>query len=136
MRKLQRLLIGITAGGTLATAPFAAAQMGERLGAHDLPLTRHQALMQLQALHDNLLRYEECAISASALSEQARASGALLDSLPPRYGEVLLALLDRLEASTLAAEESCTFNQQELHDNLYGWVEKARDQLESQPQPL
>ncbi len=65
-------------------------------------------------------------------SEQARASGVLLDSLPPRYGEVLLALLDRLEASTLAAEESCTFNQQELHDNLYGWVEKAREQLESQ----
>ena len=61
-------------------------------------MTTSHALMQLQALHDNLLRYEECAISASALSEQARASGALLDSLPPRYGEVLLALLDRLEA--------------------------------------
>ncbi len=90
-------------------------------------MTTSHALMQLQALHDSLLRYEECAISASALSEQARASGALLDSLPPRYGEVLLALLDRLEASTLAAEESCTFNQQELHDNLYGWVEKARN---------
>ena len=99
-------------------------------------MTTSHALMQLQALHDNLLRYEECAISASALSEQTRASGALLDSLPPRSGEVLLALLDRLEASTLAAEESCTFNQQELHDNLYGWVEKAREQLESQPQPL
>ena len=94
-------------------------------------MTTSHALMQLQALHDNLLRYEECAISASALSEQARTSGALLDSLPPRYGEVLLALLDRLEASTLAAEESCTFSQKELRDHLYGWVEKAKEHLSS-----
>lgn len=94
-------------------------------------MTTGHALMQLQALHDNLLRYEECAVSASALSEQARASADLLASLPPRYGEVLLQLFDRLEASTLAAEESCTFNQQELRDNLYGWVDKAREQLEN-----
>ncbi len=97
-------------------------------------MTTGHALMQLQALHDNLLRYEECAVSASALSEQARASTDLLSSLPPRYGEVLLQLLDRLEASTLAAEESCTFNQQELRDNLYGWVDKAREQLDSADQ--
>jgi hypothetical protein len=93
--------------------------------------TRNQALMQLQALHDSLQRYEECAVSASALGLQARAAQDLLGSLPPRYGEVLLQLLDRLEASTLAAEESCTFSQQELRDNLYGWVEKAREYLDT-----
>lgn len=92
-------------------------------------MTTSHALMQLQALHDNLLRYEDCAVSASTLSEQTRASSELLSSLPPRYGQVLLQLLDRLEASTLAAEESCTFSQQELRDNLYGWVDKAREQL-------
>lgn len=94
-------------------------------------MTTSHALMQLQALHDSLLRYEDCAVSASALSEQARAAQELLTRLPPRYGEVLLQLLDRLEASTLAAEDSCTFNQQELRDNLYGWVDKAREQLEA-----
>ncbi|MBS7348894.1 MAG: hypothetical protein KIG95_01775 [Comamonas sp.] len=93
------------------------------------PTAPHQALLQLQALHDALLRYEDCAISASEVSQQAHNSQALLGALPPRYGQVLLQLLNHLEASTLAAEESCTFNQQELRDNLYGWVEKAKEQL-------
>lgn len=92
-------------------------------------MTTSHALMQLQALHDNLQRYEECAISASELGDQARAAQALLGSLPTRYGQVLLQLLDRLEASTLAAEESCTFSQQELRDHLYGWVQKAKEYL-------
>lgn len=92
-------------------------------------MTQSQAFMQLQALHDNLQRYEECAISASELGDQARAAQALLGSLPARYGQVLLPLLDRLEASTLAAEESCTFSQQELRDHLYGWVQKAKEYL-------
>ena len=92
-------------------------------------MTQSQAFMQLQALHDNLQRYEECAISASELGDQARAAQALLGSLPARYGQVLLQLLDRLEASTLADEESCTFSQQELRDHLYGWVQKAKEYL-------
>lgn len=92
-------------------------------------MTQSQAFMQLQALHDNLQRYEECAISASELGDQARAAQALLGSLPARYGQVLLQLLDRLEASTLVAEESCTFSQQELRDHLYGWVQKAKEYL-------
>ncbi len=92
-------------------------------------MTTSHALMQLQALHDALLRYEDCAVSASEVGQQARDSKDLLGALPPRYGEVLLQLLDRLEASTLAAADSCTFNQQELRDNLYGWMDKAREQL-------
>ena len=66
---------------------------------------------------------------AFELGDQARAAQALLGSLPARYGQVLLQLLDRLEASTLAAEESCTFSQQELRDHLYGWVQKAKEYL-------
>lgn len=99
-------------------------------------MTTHtsQAFMQLQALHDNFQRYEECAVSASELSLQARAAQDLLSNLPPRYGQVLLQLLDRLEASTLAAEESCTFSQKELRDHLYGWVEKAKEHLSSSTQ--
>lgn len=66
---------------------------------------------------------------AGLLSDQARGSAALLAALPPRYGEVLLNLLDRLESSALFSEESCSFSQKDLLDNLSLWVDKARAQL-------
>lgn len=87
------------------------------------------ALVQLQALQDALLRFEDGSISASALNEQARASQALLAALPERYAPVLLQLLDRLESSALFTEESCSFSQTDLHEHLRGWLGKARAQL-------
>ena len=69
--------------------------------------------------------------SVTTLSNEARASTELLGALPPRYGEVLLSLLDRLESSALFSEESCSFSQKDLLDNLQVWVDKARDQLVS-----
>ena len=87
------------------------------------------AIAQLQALQDALLRLEDGSISASALNEQARASQALLAALPERYGPVLLQLLDRLESSALFTEESCSFSQSDLHTHLHGWMAKARAQL-------
>ncbi|MDR6889285.1 MULTISPECIES: hypothetical protein [Variovorax] len=69
--------------------------------------------------------------SVTALSNEARASSELLAALPPRYGEVLLNLLDRLESSALFSEESCSFSQKDLLDNLQVWVDKARAQLTS-----
>jgi len=66
---------------------------------------------------------------AGLLSDEARGSAALLAALPPRYGEVLLNLLDRLESSALFSEESCSFSQKDLLDNLSLWVDKARAQL-------
>lgn len=69
--------------------------------------------------------------SITALSNEARASSELLATLPPRYGEVLLNLLDRLESSALFSEESCSFSQKDLLDNLQVWVDKARAQLAS-----
>ncbi|WGT62925.1 hypothetical protein [Variovorax paradoxus] len=69
--------------------------------------------------------------SITALSNKARASAELLAALPPRYGEVLLNLLDRLESSALFSEESCSFSQKDLLDNLQVWVDKARAQLAS-----
>jgi len=44
---------------------------------------------------------------------------------------VLLGLLDRLESSALFSEESCSFSQKDLLDNLQVWVDKARGQLVS-----
>ena len=69
--------------------------------------------------------------SITALSNEARASSELLAALPPRYGEVLLNLLDRLESSALFGEESCSFSPKDLLDNLQVWVDKARAQLTS-----
>ena len=69
--------------------------------------------------------------SVTTLSNEARASTELLGALPPRYGEVLLGLLDRLESSALFSEESCSFSQKDLLDNLQVWADKARGQLVS-----
>ena len=87
------------------------------------------ALVQLQAFQDAVLRFEDGSISAAQLNTQARASQALLTTLPERYGQVLLQLLDRLESSALFTEESCSFSQADLHDHIKGWLEKAGAQL-------
>ena len=65
----------------------------------------------------------------AAFSAQARAQEALLAALPPRYGEVWLGLLDRLESSALFSEESCSFSQSALLDNLEAWLQKAGEKL-------
>ena len=87
------------------------------------------AIQQLQQLR---LGFEQLAsqhLAPSALSQQARAATGLLQALPARYGEVLLNLLDRLESSALFTEESCSFSQKDLLDNLQTWAQKAEDQL-------
>ena len=65
----------------------------------------------------------------AAFSQMARAQTELLSTLPPRYGEVLLNLLDRLESSALFSEESCSFSQRDLLDSLQLWLDKAALQL-------
>ena len=64
------------------------------------------------------------------VERQARGHGALLQALPDRYATVLHDLLDRLESSALFSEESCSFSQSGLLDNLQLWIDKARGQLE------
>lgn len=67
--------------------------------------------------------------TTAAFCRLARAQDALLAALPPRYGEVLLGLLDRLESSALFSEESCSFSQRDLLDSLQLWLDKAGAQL-------
>lgn len=86
---------------------------------------------QLTTLQDALARFSEGSSSASALSELARSQAQLLAALPPRYSEVLLNLLDRLESSALFSEESCSFSQKDLVANLQMWVDKARGTLDA-----
>lgn len=93
---------------------------------HTDHLLAAQQLAQLRAGFTQLAQQQ---ITAAALGTQARASGALLTTLPPRYAEVLLNLLDRLEASALFTEESCSFSQSELFDTLQQWADKAQARL-------
>lgn len=89
------------------------------------PLAAHQ-LDQLQ--HD-LRALQDMRTSPHAFSSAARGHADLLAALPPRYGEVLLGLLDRLEAGALFTEESCSFSRSSLLDHLQAWVDKARSAL-------
>ena len=89
----------------------------------------HQAL--LAPLQTGLDALRSDALTPVAFSQMARAQTSLLAALPPRYTEVLLGLLDRLESSALFSEESCSFSQRDLLDNLQLWLDKAAQQLPS-----
>lgn len=64
------------------------------------------------------------------LMGQWRSDAAALP-LPPRYAEVLGNLLDRMEASALFTEESCSFSQKDLLAALHAWADKAGQTLNS-----
>ena len=90
----------------------------------------HQtAQQQLAQLKTGFAQLAQSQISAAALGQQVRAATDLLQTLPPRYSEVLFNLLDRLESSALFDEESCSFSQKDLTDSLKLWVEKAGTKL-------
>ena len=92
-------------------------------------MTRTHLLAPLESALDALAQGR---LSATALSDTARAQTELLAALPPRYTEVLLGLLDRLESSALFSEESCSFSQKDLVDSLRMWVDKAGQTLSNQ----
>ena len=83
----------------------------------------------LSALGQSLAQLRAGALGVAAFCAQARTQEPLLAALPPRYGEVWLGLLDRLESSALFSEESCSFSQSALLDNLDLWLQKAALQL-------
>ena len=92
-------------------------------------MTAELATHQLDNLQADLHALREQRISNHAFSAAARGHAVLLAALPPRYGEVLLGLLDRLEAGALFTEESCSFSHQGLLDSLQQWLDKARATL-------
>ena len=87
------------------------------------------ALQQLDNFRSDLRQLADMRLTSHAFSAAARGHGALLAALPPRYGEVLLGLLDRLEAGALFTEESCSFSHQALVDGLGQWADKAQAAL-------
>ena len=68
-----------------------------------------------------------------AFVQTARAQQALFQTLPPKFEEVWLGLVDRLESSALFNEESCSFSQTDLLDSLDMVLDKAEDKLQSLP---
>ena len=90
---------------------------------------------QLNALAEALHGVQRAALTTQALSDLARQQTALFAALPARYQDVLLQLLDRLDSSALFSEESCSFSQQGLLENLQAWVDKARGQLHTAQAP-
>lgn len=50
-------------------------------------------------------------------------------ALPPKYGEVLAEITDRIESSALFDEESCSYSQSDLLEALEVWAAKARERL-------
>jgi hypothetical protein len=81
---------------------------------------------ELDEMEAALAALRRAEMHAGAFAGRARALGERMTGLPPRYGEVLASLLDRLEASALFTEESCSFSQADLLDNLQQWIAKAR----------
>lgn len=87
------------------------------------------ALNQWQAVQEALVALRTEPGGTTTFVRLAREQQALLQALPPRFGEVLLPLLDRLESSALFSEESCSFSQRDLLDSLQIWLDKARERL-------
>ncbi len=83
----------------------------------------------LQPVADTLSGLREATLSPAQASERLRAQHELLAALPPRFGEVLGNLLDRLESSALFDAESCSFSARDLHDSLQYWIDKAEARL-------
>ncbi len=90
-----------------------------------------KARLDLALLDQALHKLETDEMSPAQFADLARHEEELLSALPDRYGMVLGNVLDRLEASALFVEESCSFSHAELLQQLHTWVEKAGEQLHS-----
>ena len=86
-------------------------------------MTHKQDLDSIQADLDALRAGN---LDVQEFSRRLRSQDALLKRLPEKYTLVLHDVLDRLESSALFSEESCSFSQSGLLDNLQLWVDKAR----------
>ena len=87
---------------------------------------------QLNILQAALQQLRNHALSVAAFSQLAMQQHSLLAALPERFNEVLSQLLNRLESSALFTEESCSFSQTELLDNLQQWMAHAQRQLDKE----
>jgi hypothetical protein len=74
-------------------------------------------------------------LGVHAFSTHVRGHDMLLHRLPRAYREALFDALDRLEASAVFADESGSFSDSGLLDQLQQWIDEARAQLDSTGAP-
>lgn len=86
------------------------------------------ALDTLTRMTDALTACRQGTLPTPHMTRQWRCDSAMLN-LPEKFGTVLDNVLDRIEASALFSEESCSFSQKDLLDSLQLWADKARAQL-------
>jgi hypothetical protein len=86
----------------------------------------------LASLRTALAQLRSDASTDRAFVHTARAQEALFKALPPKFEEVWLGLVDRLESSALFNEESCSFSQTDLLDSLEMVLDKAEATLQKQ----
>jgi hypothetical protein len=84
---------------------------------------------QWQNIHDALQGLRAGHGSVNALSDSVANAPDLQAALPPRFETVLNDLLDRLNASLLFSEESCSFSQKDLLDGVQTWLDHAHAKL-------
>ena len=87
------------------------------------------ATVALATLRIALTELRRNALSDRAFIQAARSQEALFQALPPKFEQVWLGLVDRLESSALFTEESCSFSQTDLLDNLALVLDKAEATL-------
>jgi hypothetical protein len=92
--------------------------------------------LALAALRNALQTLRHDASTDLAFIQEARSQVALFAALPPQFEEVWLNLVDRLESSALFSEESCSFSQTDLLDNLALVLDKAEAKLTASNQLL
>jgi hypothetical protein len=88
------------------------------------------ALETLDRMNTALAQSQNGQLPQSEMIRLWRTQAATL-ALPARFDEVLQPLLDRIEASALFSEESCSFSQKDLLASLQMWTDKARLRLSS-----
>ena len=87
------------------------------------------ATVALVTLRMALADLRSNALTDRAFIQTARSQEALFKTLPSKFEEVWLELVDRLESSALFSEESCSFSQTDLLDNLALVLDKAEAKL-------
>ena len=95
------------------------------MSTHDTSLLQAQWQSLSRALEQ--LRTGQCQVAE--LAARAAESAELRAALPERFDTVLNDLLDRLSASALFGEESCSFSQKDLLDGLQSWLAHAQLRL-------
>lgn len=84
--------------------------------------------MRFETLQRDLMAARAGELDMGTLARRLR--GLILPAaLPPKYGEVLAEITDRIESSALFDEESCSYSQSDLLEALEVWARKAQEKL-------